>query len=44
VELPQFALNQHWHPRFHNDPVVVWLRTLVKQTFDQYSEPRGGQE
>ncbi|TFZ03462.1 LysR family transcriptional regulator [Ramlibacter rhizophilus] len=42
VELPQFALDQHWHPRFHNDPAVVWLRTMVKQTFEQYAEPGGG--
>lgn len=41
VELPQFALSQHWHPRFHRDPAVRWLRALVKRTFEQYAEPAG---
>lgn len=36
VALPAYALSQYWHPRFHHDPVIVWLRQLVKQTFDQY--------
>ncbi|MCY1211500.1 Nodulation protein D 2 [compost metagenome] len=36
VALPPFALSQYWHPRFHHDPAIVWLRQLVKQTFDQY--------
>ena len=36
VSLPPFALSQYWHPRFHHDPVIIWLRQLVKQTFDQY--------
>jgi DNA-binding transcriptional LysR family regulator len=39
VELPQFALSQHWHPRFNNDPAVSWLRALVKGTFETYREP-----
>lgn len=39
IELPQFALSQHWHPRFHNDPAVCWLRALVKRTFEHYREP-----
>lgn len=39
VELPQFALSQHWHPRFNSDPAVSWLRALVKRTFETYREP-----
>jgi DNA-binding transcriptional LysR family regulator len=39
IELPQFALSQHWHPRFHTDPAVSWLRALVKRTFEHYREP-----
>jgi len=39
IDLPQFALSQHWHPRFHNDPAVTWLRALVKRTFVHYREP-----
>lgn len=38
VALPPFALNQHWHPRFHHDPAIVWLRELMKRTFDKYPE------
>lgn len=36
MPLPSFALRQHWHPRFHQDPAIVWLRELVKETFDAY--------
>lgn len=36
LPLPSFALRQHWHPRFHQDPAIIWLRELVKDTFDGY--------
>ncbi len=35
LDLPSFALRQYWHPRFHRDQANIWLRTLVKQTFEQ---------
>ncbi len=38
VALPPYALSQYWHPRFHHDPAIVWLRQLVKQTFERYPE------
>ena len=38
VPLPRFALNQHWHPRFHHDPAVIWLRDLMKRTFERYPD------
>ncbi|TFE37040.1 LysR family transcriptional regulator [Paraburkholderia dipogonis] len=38
VPLPPFALRQHWHPRFRDDPANIWLRQLVKLTFDRYPE------
>ncbi|MBP0625072.1 LysR family transcriptional regulator [Cupriavidus sp. LEh25] len=38
VSLPPYALSQYWHPRFHHDPAIVWLRQLVKLTFDRYPE------
>ncbi|QBY55927.1 LysR family transcriptional regulator [Cupriavidus oxalaticus] len=38
VTLPPYALSQYWHPRFHHDPAIVWLRQLVKETFDQSRE------
>jgi hypothetical protein len=40
VELAPYALNQHWHPRFHHDPAVVWIRELVKRTFEGYPDHR----
>jgi len=38
VTVPPYALSQYWHPRFHHDPAIVWLRQLVKLTFDRYPE------
>ena len=40
VDIPAFALNQHWHPRFHRDPAIAWLRGLVKRTFQEYPNIR----
>ena len=42
VPLPPFALRQHWHPRFHDDSANMWLRRLIKQTFDNYPDIDGG--
>ncbi|WP_233810035.1 LysR family transcriptional regulator [Paraburkholderia sp. HP33-1] len=36
IPLPPFALRQHWHPRFHDDPANIWLRQIIKETFDRY--------
>ncbi|TGN98675.1 LysR family transcriptional regulator [Burkholderia sp. USMB20] len=36
VPLPPFALRQHWHPRFHHDAANIWLRQIIKETFDHY--------
>lgn len=38
VPIPQFPLNQHWHPRFHHDPAVIWLRDVMKRTFEHYPD------
>jgi DNA-binding transcriptional LysR family regulator len=38
VELAPYALSQHWHPRFHHDPAVIWIRELVKLTFEGYPD------
>lgn len=38
VSLPPLALNQHWHPRFHHDPAIIWLRELMKSTFENYPQ------
>ena len=38
VELPTFAINQYWHPLFHQEPALIWLRELIKKTFENYPE------
>ena len=36
LALPTFAINQYWHPLFHHEPGIVWLRELIKQSFQTY--------
>jgi DNA-binding transcriptional LysR family regulator len=36
IELPHFAINQHWHPLFHHEPALIWLRDLIKESFENY--------
>lgn len=38
LELPSFAINQYWHPLFHHDPALIWLRDLIKQSFERYPD------
>lgn len=38
VNLPPFAIRQHWHPRYHHDAANTWLRKLVKDVFDGQPE------
>lgn len=42
VELPMpvrsFPVNQYWHTRYHREPALVWLRTLI---FDLFAPERG---
>ncbi len=35
IPLPTFALRQYWHPRFHHDRASLWLRAIVKSTFEE---------
>jgi DNA-binding transcriptional LysR family regulator len=34
VSVPPFGIRQFWHPRFQHDAANMWLRKLVKETFD----------
>lgn len=34
VDVPPFAIRQHWHPRYHHDPANIWLRREVNNVFD----------
>ena len=36
VPVPPFQLSQYWHARFHNDLAIIWLRELVKETFEHF--------
>ena len=38
-DTPQFALRQHWHERFHQDPASQWLRSLFRATFGPTNSP-----
>jgi len=38
VELPTFAINQYWHPLAHHEPEGIWLRELIKESFETYPE------
>ncbi|MEY4748245.1 MAG: hypothetical protein RIQ60_459 [Pseudomonadota bacterium] len=33
VEVPGFAVRQHWHARFHQDPANLWLRRTLAELF-----------
>ena len=38
LELPSYAISQHWHPLFHHEPALMWLRDLIKKTFENYPQ------
>jgi DNA-binding transcriptional LysR family regulator len=29
IDVPEFAVKQYWHRRFHHDARVIWLRTMI---------------
>jgi len=31
--MPDVDLKQHWHARFHRDPINRWLRGLIHDVF-----------
>lgn len=33
VEIPKYDLKVYWHQRFHQDPKIVWLRSVVARLF-----------
>jgi len=38
VDVPPFAIRQHWHPRVQHDAANSWLRKQVKEVFDTHPE------
>jgi len=33
IEVPEFAVKQYWHRRFHHDAGVRWLRTMMSEFY-----------
>jgi DNA-binding transcriptional LysR family regulator len=33
ISFPAFAVKEHWHERYHNDPRNQWIRNVVAQLF-----------
>lgn len=33
IKLPSYAIKQHWHERYHDDPANQWLRELIRDLF-----------
>ncbi|MFC4345499.1 LysR family transcriptional regulator [Cupriavidus numazuensis] len=38
INIKPYALKQFWHPRFHTDPAVRWLRESVIELFSEHRE------
>jgi len=39
-ELPDYAVKQHWHERYHHDPGNRWLRALISELLSEAAAPR----
>jgi DNA-binding transcriptional LysR family regulator len=33
IDVPEFAVKQYWHRRFHHDARIIWLRTMMSQLY-----------
>jgi hypothetical protein len=33
IDLPTYAVKQHWHERYHHDPATRWLRGVFADLF-----------
>jgi DNA-binding transcriptional LysR family regulator len=33
IDVPEFAVKQYWHRRFHHDARVRWLRTMISDFY-----------
>ena len=33
IDIPEFAVKQYWHRRFHHDARVTWLRTIMSELY-----------
>ncbi|MBK6592388.1 MAG: LysR family transcriptional regulator [Burkholderiales bacterium] len=37
-QLPQYAVKQHWHERYHQDPGTRWLRRIIAKLMTDHEE------
>jgi DNA-binding transcriptional LysR family regulator len=37
IDVPEFAVKQYWHRRFHHDARVTWLRTIISEFYQNSS-------
>jgi DNA-binding transcriptional LysR family regulator len=33
IDVPEFAIKQYWHRRFHHDARAMWLRSVMSELF-----------
>jgi DNA-binding transcriptional LysR family regulator len=33
IDVPEFAVKQYWHRRFHRDPRLIWFRTMMSELY-----------
>ena len=33
IDVPDFAIKQYWHRRFHHDARLIWLRTMMSEFY-----------
>jgi DNA-binding transcriptional LysR family regulator len=38
-EVEPFTVRQYWHRRFHNDPRIIWLRSMMAEFYQHSSIP-----
>jgi DNA-binding transcriptional LysR family regulator len=39
IDVPEFAVKQYWHRRFHHDARVIWLRTMMSEFYQKTGLP-----
>jgi DNA-binding transcriptional LysR family regulator len=39
IDVPEFAVKQYWHRRFHQDARVKWLRTMMSEFYQNNRVP-----
>lgn len=38
LDIPGFDLKQHWHRKYHHDPKIIWLRSVVTHLFNDTTD------